>query len=60
MKKRIIGIILLGISCLNLSGCEKVEAYKLKIDEIQKENEDEIPQLNMDEEIILDHYNGLI
>lgn len=58
MKKRIIGIILLGISCLSLSGCEKVEAYKLKIDEIQKENEDEIPQLNMDEEVILDHYNG--
>ena len=58
MKKRIMGLILLGISCLSLSGCEKVEAYKLKIDEIQKENKDEIPQLNLDEEIILDHYNG--
>ena len=58
MKKRIMSIMLLGISCLSLSGCEKVEAYKLKIDEIQKEKKDEIPQLNLDEEIILDHYNG--
>lgn len=58
MKRKIASIILLGISSLSLSGCEKVEAYKLKIDEIQKEKEEEIPLLNMNEEIILDHYDG--
>ena len=60
MKKRILSIMLLGVSCLSLSGCEKVEAYKFKIDEIQKgkEKEEEIPQLNMGDEIILDHYDG--
>lgn len=58
--KKIIGVILLGVSCLSLSGCEKVEAYKLKINEIQneKDKEDEISSLNLNEEIILDHYKG--
>lgn len=60
MRKKIIGVILIGVSCLSLSGCEKVEAYKLKINEIQneKEKDDEMPLLNLDDEIILDHFNG--
>lgn len=58
MKIKLLGIILLGISSLSLSGCEKVEAYKIEIENIKKEKEMEILELNLDEEIILDHYNG--
>lgn len=58
MKKKILGIILLGISSLNLTGCEKVEAYKIKIEEKKEEKESEIPQLNFNDEAILDHYDG--
>lgn len=61
MKKIILSFILLSSTCLNLTGCEKVEAYKIKIDEMKKNQEkedEEILPLNLDDEIILDHYNG--
>lgn len=57
MKKKLLGIILLSMSCLTLNGCEKVDAYKEKINEISTKNE-EVAQLNLGKDIVLDHYEG--
>lgn len=60
MNKKIKSVILLGLVCMSLTGCEKVEAYKSKIDAIKNEqsDKDELTQLNLKEDIILDYYNG--
>lgn len=61
MKKKLLGLILLGISSLTLTGCEKVEAYKIDMEEAIKEKQEEaeeLPLLNMEEEFILDYFDS--
>ena len=62
MKFRLFGLICIGIAALNLSGCEKVEAYKIEvqdaIEEKQKEEAKEIPVAKENEEFILDYFDG--
>lgn len=62
MKFRLLGLIFIGIAALNLSGCEKVEAYKIEvqdaIEEKQKEEAEELPLFETGEEFILDYFDG--
>lgn len=62
MNKKIFGMILLGIASLNLTGCEKVEAYKLKLENFSQQSKDskdnEEKYLNMNEDILMEHYTN--
>lgn len=53
MSKKLMSAILLGVSCLGLTGCEDVEATLFTIDK-----KDDVSKLSLKEELILDHYNG--
>lgn len=57
MKKRILCIVLLCLSCLSLIGCENVDAYKLKINQIGTKKE-EIPEFLLGKEILLESLDG--